>query len=108
MSKIKQISVKEYAKIQTQPDPPELIDVRDRWEFNLAHVPTAQLKPLGQIYEWAKQLDKTKHYVLVCHHGGRSQMACEYLASLGVANVSNLVGGTHACAIEIDPTMAKY
>ena len=108
MPQIKQITVTEYAKLQEQPNPPELIDVRDRWEFSIAHIPNAQLKTLGQIQEWARQLDKNKSYVVVCHHGGRSYMACEYLASLGITQVMNLAGGTHAWAVDIDPTMARY
>ena len=46
--------------------------------------------------------------MLVCHLGGRSLQAAQYLDSAGFANVHNLRGGVAAWAAEVEPTMPTY
>jgi rhodanese-related sulfurtransferase len=87
---------------------PQLIDVREPWEHQIAHIEGAQLLPLGQIYEWAATLDKSADYVIVCHHGGRSAMACQVLASMGFNKLANLAGGIESWAICVDPNVPRY
>ena len=54
-----------------------LIDVREPAEQRTASLPGAELKPLGQIAQWAQQLpDKNEEIILHCHHGMRSERAC--------------------------------
>jgi len=104
----------QYADLQhaqvNLPDqpPPALIDVREPWEYQIAHLETAQLLPLGQIYEWAQTLDKDAPYVVMCHHGSRSAMACQVLQSLGFKNLSNLDGGIEAWSMRVDPSVPRY
>jgi rhodanese-related sulfurtransferase len=87
---------------------PKLIDVREPWEYQIAHVEGSQLLPLGQIYEWGATLDKNASYVLMCHHGSRSAMACQVLASMGFKKLSNLQGGIESWAICVDPNVPRY
>ena len=85
-----------------------LIDVRETWEFARASIAGAELLPLGQIQEWAAKLDKAEAYVVVCHHGSRSAMACHYLQTLGFKDVRNLDGGIDAWSIAVDPKIPRY
>ena len=64
--------------------------------------------PLGQLYEWAATLDKSSTYVVMCHHGGRSAMACQVLASMGFKKLSNLEGGIDGWAASVDASVPRY
>ena len=88
--------------------PAMLIDVREPWEFEIAHLDGATLLPLGQIYEWAQTLDKDANYVVMCHHGSRSAMACQVLQSLSFTHVTNLEGGIDAWSYAVDPKVSRY
>ncbi len=86
-----------------------LIDVREPSEYEIARINGAELKPLGQIMQWAPQLpDRNEEIVLHCHHGMRSARACEYLAQQGFTNVHNLTGGIDAWSRQVDPTVLLY
>jgi rhodanese-related sulfurtransferase len=50
-----------------------LLDVREPWEFETAHMDGAKLIPMGDVPSRANQeLDPDDHIVVVCHHGVRS------------------------------------
>ena len=105
----KDISPQHYAAMKDDPAQAHvLIDVRDPWEYQTAHIEGSQLMPLGQLYEWGATLDKTTHYVVMCHHGGRSAMACQVLASLGFQQLSNLEGGIDGWAMSVDTNVPRY
>jgi len=86
-----------------------LIDVREPSEHSAAKIEGSELKPLGQIMSWARELtDKDEEIVLHCHHGMRSDRACQYLAAQGFTNVKNLIGGIDEWSLKIDPTVPRY
>jgi len=98
----------EYAAQRRAGNRARLIDVREPWEFEVARIDGAQLMPLGEIYEWAAALDRGAPYVLMCHHGVRSAVACQVLHALGFEDVTNLDGGIDAWARFVDPTVRRY
>lgn len=102
------ITALEWASLRASPDRPRLIDVRERWEFDLARLPEAELMPMGDIYNWSGALDKAGSYVLICHLGSRSGMACQFLRSLGFRNVRNFEGGIDAWSTEVDAGVRRY
>ncbi len=110
MQPVRNISPQDFAVVNQTPDTatPTLIDVREPWEFKIAHIGGETLLPLGQIYEWARTLDKAASYVVMCHHGGRSAMACEILQGLGFNDVKNLDGGIDAWSLVVDSSIARY
>jgi len=69
-----------------------LLDVREAEEVAYGMVPGAVHIPLGQLPEHVEALDKSKEYHVICKAGGRSAMACDYLAGNGVQTV-NIEGG---------------
>lgn len=86
-----------------------LIDVREPSEYRTASIPGAELKPLGQIAQWAQQLpDKNEEIILHCHHGMRSERACMFLAAQGFTNLKNLVGGIDDWSLRVDPSVPRY
>jgi rhodanese-related sulfurtransferase len=92
---------------QTQSSP-QLVDVREPWEFKLCQLPGSVLIPLGKLHQNMDQLDPGRETVVICHHGIRSRQAGMYLERNGFSNVINLSGGVDAWALEIDPNMNIY
>ena len=86
-----------------------LIDVREQMEFNTARMEGAELKPLGQRGRWMYELlDKDEDIVIHCHHGMRSDRACQMLAANGFTNLKNLLGGIDEWSLKIDPSIPRY
>lgn len=103
-----EIAPREYAELRKTDRAPELIDVREPWEFGLARVDGARLLPLGGIMDWAQALSQDGSYVVMCHHGVRSAQAVLILARLGFKDVRNLSGGIDAWARQVDPRVPLY
>ena len=71
-----------------------LIDIRETYEYNSGHVPSAKNIPMSTLLsDPSMYLDKGKVYHIICQSGGRSSRACEELTSMGF-NVVNVSGGT--------------
>jgi sulfur-carrier protein adenylyltransferase/sulfurtransferase len=87
---------------------PRLIDVRERHEYNYARIEGAELKPMGQLVQWARELDPDEEYVFQCHTGARSGTVCMLLKRAGFSHVHNLVGGIDRWSVEVDPTVPRY
>lgn len=85
-----------------------LLDVRENWEFESGHLPNALHIPLGSLFTRIQDLPQNKPIVVYCHHGSRSQRACELLKPLGFGMVSNLEGGIDAWSCHIDPQIKRY
>ena len=72
-----------------------LIDVREPHEFEAAHVPEARLVPLQSVPEVAGDLPADAPLYVICHSGGRSLRAAEFLRQQGIDAI-NVLGGTSA------------
>lgn len=105
---IQDINVKQLAERINNGTAPALIDVREPDEYALVRLPGAVLKPLGGIYQWARELDKDQEYVLYCHTGTRSRQATYMLERMGFKNVLNLSGGIDAWSLHVDPDAPRY
>jgi sulfur-carrier protein adenylyltransferase/sulfurtransferase len=84
-----------------------LLDVREPHEYEIAHIEGAKLIPLGQLAERVKDLDTAQEIVCICHTGGRSARATDFLRGIGY-KARNLEGGIDAWAVEIEPGMNRY
>jgi len=85
-----------------------IVDVREPFEYEIAHIENSKLIPLAQLAARLGELDRTKEIVAICHTGTRSAYAVQLLQKAGFPRASNLKGGIGAWANEIDPTMQKY
>jgi rhodanese-related sulfurtransferase len=103
-----ELTARQLADRLNGPNPPLLLDVREPHEHAYCHIPGAQLKPLGEIEEWAKALDSEAEIVCQCHTGVRSYHAARYLQHLGFKKVYNLRGGIEAWSADVDPSVPRY
>ncbi len=85
-----------------------LLDVREHWEFELAHVDGSVHIPMGEIPLRAAELDPARPLAVICHHGMRSLQVALFLEQQGFARVMNVEGGIDAWARELDPEMPRY
>ena len=107
---IPEISVTELQRLLTSPQPPRLIDVREPEEWEIARIAGAELLPLSEWPAIAEtQLpDPQEPLLILCHHGGRSARATDFLLRKGFAQVTNVSGGIDAWSCEIDPAVPRY
>lgn len=105
-----QCSVEELRDKRARNDEFLLLDVRTQHELDrvklspCTHVPLHDLEnSLDKLAEW-----RNKEIIVMCHHGGRSSMAQDFLLSEGFQRVRNLTGGIHAYALSVDKSLPAY
>ncbi|MFT5506500.1 MAG: rhodanese-related sulfurtransferase [Gammaproteobacteria bacterium] len=104
---MRRINVSELAEL-VKSDIPELLDVREPWEFDICQIEGSINLPMGQIPGGIEQIDRSKETVVICHHGVRSLQVIQYLSQQGFTNLINLDGGIDAWARQLDINMAVY
>jgi sulfur-carrier protein adenylyltransferase/sulfurtransferase len=87
---------------------PDIIDVREPFEWQINRIPGARHVPLDRIVSEIPRLDKRRETIVYCKVGVRSLYAAEQLAEAGVANVRNLSGGILRWIDQVDPAMPRY
>jgi adenylyltransferase/sulfurtransferase len=87
-----------------------LLDVRDRDEFEKAHLERSTLIPLGQLEARLGELERWRErpVVVYCHRDGRSAKACRILLGAGFTDVATLSGGIDAWSLTVDPDVPRY
>jgi molybdopterin/thiamine biosynthesis adenylyltransferase/rhodanese-related sulfurtransferase len=71
----------------------QLIDVREPWEWAIAHIPGATLIPVADVPARTSEIDPHRPAVVYCAVGARSGRVTEALRKAGYAKVFNLSGG---------------
>ena len=85
-----------------------LVDVREKWEFDICQIRGAILIPMGEIAKSYLNLNRDNKIALYCHSGIRSMQVADFLLSKGFKSLVNLQGGIDAWAQEIDTTVERY
>jgi adenylyltransferase/sulfurtransferase len=85
-----------------------VLDVREPFEYEIAHLNDAKLIPLAQLAGRVNELDTARPIVVYCHTGQRSAQAVRFLNGLGFKKAKNLKGGIKAWGNEVDPTIQMY
>jgi len=86
-----------------------LLDVREPWEYETAHMEGSRHIPMGEIpARFNQELDPEQHIVVVCHHGVRSMNVTAWLRQQGFDKVQSLRGGIDRWSREIDPSVPLY
>lgn len=70
-----------------------LLDVREPWEYEEAHIPGVTLIPVGDVPANLDQIPTDKQVIVTCRTGNRSSQVAQYLRSNGFDNISNMTGG---------------
>ncbi len=89
-------------------EPPALLDVREPWELALCVIEGSVAIPMSEIIGRLHEIDRAREWVVVCHHGLRSQQVAMLLQYEGFPRVHNLRGGIDAWARTVDPGMRQY
>lgn len=87
---------------------PVLLDVREPWEFQTCHIEGSLPIPMNTIPARLQELEEDTPIVCICHHGARSMSVAAFLERNGFTQVTNLTGGVHAWAQQVDPSMPTY
>jgi rhodanese-related sulfurtransferase len=86
-----------------------LLDVREPWEFETAHMEGAKLVPMGDVPSRANQeLNSDEHIVVVCHHGVRSMNVTAWLRQQGFEKAQSMRGGIDAWSRQVDEKVPTY
>ena len=106
---MRELSALELAEYLREARPaPLLLDVREPWEFEKAHIEGSELVPMRELGGQLHRLDPEREIVVICHHGVRSRMVCYMLQREGFGRVINLAGGVDAWARDVDCHMPTY
>jgi rhodanese-related sulfurtransferase/signal-transduction protein with cAMP-binding, CBS, and nucleotidyltransferase domain len=84
----------------------KIIDVRYPEEYDEYHVPGAILMPLFELRDRMKELDPDQRYIVYCHGGGRSAVACMKLSQNNF-DVLSLEGGIRDWPFETESVYPK-
>lgn len=110
MGTTKQLHVSELSRWLgvSAEDQPQLLDVREPWELEIARLPGITHIPMREVPARWRELDSARPLVCVCHHGVRSLQVALFLARHGFDPIYNLVGGIDAWSREVDPECPTY
>ncbi|HXR48842.1 MAG TPA: molybdopterin-synthase adenylyltransferase MoeB [Candidatus Limnocylindrales bacterium] len=86
----------------------KVIDVREPFEFEIAHIDGVPLLPMSQLRQRFTELDPNQQYYLLCKVGARSHQAAEFLREQGFKYVKNVRDGINAWSEEIDSNVPRY
>ncbi len=87
---VKRISAEEFAQKLQKED--KIIDVRNIGEYSAEHIEEAYNRPLGEIANWASDMND-EHFYLHCAGGYRSMIAASILNARGIRNFTEVDGG---------------
>jgi rhodanese-related sulfurtransferase len=73
------------------------VDVRQAYEYEAGHVPSALNVPIGQIKARYVEFSSAEVVVVICQIGQRSSLVADFLRTLG-RDAHNLEGGLEAWA----------
>ena len=88
--------------------PPLVLDVREPWELEAARLPGTVDIPMNEVPKRLAELPRDRDIVVMCHGGVRSLKVAYFLTQNGFSHVTNLAGGIHAWACDVDPSVGTY
>ncbi len=100
---VSEISAQDLARLRARGAPHLLLDVREPFERELAHIAGSMLIPLGELSERLSELENWRDSPIVvhCKSGARSLRACRLLLQYGFRRVENLQGGIDRWSLDV-------
>jgi rhodanese-related sulfurtransferase len=96
-TRIREVSVTQVMQEIGAPNPPTLLDCRERQEANLGRLPNAIVIPRGSLETKIEAVvPRDAYLVIYCQSGNRSAFAAETLEKMGYENVVSMAGGINA------------
>ena len=93
---LKMIAPQELHALIAEDQTVRMIDVRTPAEFEKIHATPARNVPLDRLDAEQFRSAGGERFFLICKSGTRGRQACEKLAACGIADVTNVSGGTDA------------
>jgi rhodanese-related sulfurtransferase len=87
---------------------PQVLDVREPWEIEIAAFPNAIEIPMNQIPERLAEINRDVPVAVLCRSGARSLRVALFLEKNGFGSVANVTGGILAWGERIDPSVRAY
>ena len=84
-----------------------LLDVREPSELAIASVEGALHVPMRQVPRRLADIPKDRPVLVLCHHGGRSQVVADWLRAQGY-RAENVAGGIDAWSDAVDGSIRRY
>lgn len=84
-----------------------LLDVREPSELRVVGIAGALHIPMRHVPGRLAELPRERRILVLCHHGGRSQVVADWLHAAGF-DAANVAGGIDAWACDLDPTLPRY
>lgn len=105
-----EITVSEVAARRAAGEALVLLDVREEWEFEQAHLEGATHIPLQQIPMHLETLAQQPEVEIICycHSGRRSLTAADWLRRSGVGRARSMAGGIDQWSCEVDDSVPRY
>lgn len=104
-----EITTDDFNKLKQAGSDLTVLDVREPWEYQTAHISGSKHIPMGDVpARFQQELDPEDHIVVVCHHGVRSMNVTAWLRQQGFEKVQSLRGGIDRWSREIDPSVPIY
>jgi rhodanese-related sulfurtransferase len=85
-----------------------LVDVREKWEYDLCRLEGAKLIPLKTIPANLPSFEGVTEVICYCHHGIRSLDAAGWLRAKGIEGARSLAGGIERWSKEVDAQVPRY
>jgi adenylyltransferase/sulfurtransferase len=87
-----------------------VLDVRERFEWEVARIEGARLIPLRELAQRLAELEpwRTRLVVVHCYKAARSHQACQLLLSNGFEQVAKLRTGIDGWSCDVDPSVPRY
>jgi rhodanese-related sulfurtransferase len=100
------------AKTRLAAEPPaSLIDVREPWEYAIAHITGSRLLPMSYVsadLQGLEGLSDEGDLLVICHHGVRSLQVAAWLRERGIEYAFSIAGGIDLWSLEVDPEIPRY
>jgi rhodanese-related sulfurtransferase len=107
MHQITSQELAEWLADENRPNP-QLLDVREPWEFEMGHIQSAMPIPMHTVPVRLNDIQPDEPVVCICHHGGRSMQVAMFLQSRGYSTIYNLSGGMDVWSQVVDTSIRRY
>jgi rhodanese-related sulfurtransferase len=96
------------AKVKADPQAVVLLDVREPFERELAHIEPSIHIPMRDVPSRIAEIPKDREVIVYCHGGTRSAMIVGFLEAHGYTRLANMAGGIDAWSRTVDPKVPRY
>lgn len=105
-----EITVAEVAARLAAGETLRLLDVRELWEFEAAHLAGADHIPMAQIpmHLEAMAAHPEAEIICYCHSGRRSLTAADWMRRAGLPRARSMAGGIDLWSRDVDATIPRY